>query len=199
MKTAAMAVAILLLACAGGAGAAEHVHRAHEHGSGILNVAVEGATVEIELIAPGSDIVGFEHPATSDADRQAVEAAAATLRDGSGLFVFPDAADCSLAEAVVESGLLHAGEHADEDEHADEEEHAETEDHAGEEEHAETEAHAEFRARYRFDCAEPESLDSVELRYFDVFPAARELDVSLATEDGQAAVELTPDAARLDL
>ena len=32
---------------------------AHVHGHGILNIAVEGQVVEMELEAPGADIVGF--------------------------------------------------------------------------------------------------------------------------------------------
>lgn len=177
--TGPLAVA-MLLACAPGAQAAEHVHRAHEHGSGILNVAVEGGTVEVELIAPGSDIVGFEHRPASDDDREAVEKAASLLADGAGIFVFPESAGCTLTEASLDSGLLE--EHAVGGHGADEN---------GE--------HAEFHARYRFDCATPESLDAMDLRYFDLFPAARELDASLLTETGQTAAELTPDAARLDL
>lgn len=172
--------AVVLAMAAGAAGAAEHVHRAHEHGSGILNVAVEGGTVEVELIAPGSDIVGFEHRPASDADREAVRQAADLLGDGAGMFIFADEASCSLAEGSVESGLL--------------------EEHAGTE--ADTDAdgqHAEFHARYRFDCAAPDSLGYVELRYFELFPAAQELEASVLTETGQTAAELTPDAPTLGL
>jgi len=50
---------------------------AHEHGHSALNVAIEGGSVEMELIAPGADIVGFEHAATSEADKVAVEQAEA--------------------------------------------------------------------------------------------------------------------------
>jgi len=45
---------------------------AHEHGVGVLNIAADGNTVEMELIAPGADIVGFEYEASSEEElRQA--------------------------------------------------------------------------------------------------------------------------------
>ena len=54
----------------------------HAHGEGELKLAIEGNKVVIELTAPGSDIVGFEHKPSLDADRKAVAAAAAMLKDG---------------------------------------------------------------------------------------------------------------------
>lgn len=177
-------------------GAAEREHGAHEHGVGQLNVAIEGDEVEIELIAPGADIVGFEHEAETEADKAAVAEAAALLADGPAIFVFPDGAACALEEAEVESALLE-GEHAHE-EHADEkhsdEEHAH-EEHAGEE----GESHSEFHAHYHFECGNPGALDHIEVRYFEHFPNAEELDVQTITDDGQGAQELTAEAARLDL
>jgi Protein of unknown function (DUF2796) len=34
---------------------------AHEHGHSVLNIAIEGDRIEMELMSPGMDIVGFEH------------------------------------------------------------------------------------------------------------------------------------------
>ena len=39
---------------------------AHEHGHLVLNIAIEGDRIEMELMAPGVDIVGFEHAAETD-------------------------------------------------------------------------------------------------------------------------------------
>ena len=38
---------------------------AHEHGHGTLNIALEGSRLTMELEAPGVDIVGFEHAAST--------------------------------------------------------------------------------------------------------------------------------------
>ena len=52
---------------------------AHLHGSGTMNIAIEGRSVAIEFEAPGADIVGFEYAAESVEDRARVDAAIADL------------------------------------------------------------------------------------------------------------------------
>ncbi len=174
----AFAAALLLAPIAQ---AAEGEHAAHVHGVGKLNVAVDGQAVEIELIAPGADIVGFEHAPETAEDKAAVEGAAATLKDGEGLFAFPPSAECRLEEAEVESPLLdHDGEKA----------HEHGEAHEGD-------GHAEFQAHYHFVCRQPDRLTHVDIRVFERFRAAQELEVQLISPRGQGATDLTPSSARL--
>lgn len=144
----------------------------HAHGEGELNVAIDGNEVVVELTAPGSDIVGFEHKPSTDADRKAVAAAAAMLKDGGALFAFPDKAGCKMQDADVHSDLMKDDQH----------------------DHGE---HAEFRAHYRFRCETPGALSHVDVGYFKAFPRARELDVQLITPKGQGAAELTASSSRL--
>ena len=112
---------------------------AHEHGHSALNVAIEGGQVEMELIAPGADIVGFEHEAKSAEDKATVEQAEATLGEPLALFGFADAAGCVVDAAAVEIEGEEHDEHGDEA-HADEEHH---EDEHAEDEHHEEGEHAE--------------------------------------------------------
>lgn len=188
------------------ASAAEREHGAHVHGVSRLNVAIEGHTVLMEWIAPGADIVGFEHPAESDADKAAVQDAVHALEDATTLFVFPPEAACRLESAEVETSLLehHDGhdEHHDEghddrhddehqeDEHADHHEHEE-----GDEHHDET--HSEFEIRYGFHCDQPDRLDHIEVKVFERFPGAEEIDAQVIAPGGQTAQELTPASSRL--
>lgn len=164
---------------------------AHEHGHSVLNIAIEGNRVEMELMAPGMDIVGFEHAASSDEDKAAVEEAEATLGDPLALFMMPDEAGCTIETAAVELETEdeHEGEHADEAEH-EEEEHAE---HEGEE------SHTEFHAEYAITCASPDDLGSIEFAFFDRFPGAEEVEVTVITENGQTRYEVERDAPRIDL
>ena len=156
--------------------AGEHGHRhheAHEHGVGLLNVAVEQNSLHIELESPAMNIVGFEHQPRDEKQHETVEQAVARLKEGEKLFVTPTAAGCTLQQAEVESGLL---------EGHDEHEHQE----AGRKE----EAHADFVASYRFECRKPEALDSITVKLFATFPATEELQVQLLTGQGQSAMEL---------
>lgn len=161
---------------------------AHEHGTGSLAIAIEGRAVAIELEAPGADIVGFEHAAESDADRAAIAAATARLEDPLALFVMPAAAGCTLVSATV---ALHAG--------GEDEGQAHGGAHAGKHDHAGEDGHSEFHAEYRIDCADPSQLTRIEMRYFEAFPNAEELDVQMVTEKGATAVEVDRASPVLDL
>lgn len=185
-----------------GAFATEREHGVHVHGLGHLNIAIEGDRVEIGLEAPGADIVGFEHAPKDPAERAAVAKAIEKLKDGAGLFVFPDAAGCRLAASEARStaeqrdakehghGHGHEGDKAGHG-HSHEPAHR----HREKEEHSDT--HSEFRAHYRFACERGDALTGMEVRLFKAFPAAREFAVQAVTAGGQTSGELTRDAPRL--
>jgi hypothetical protein len=184
---------------------------AHQHGHGALNIAFEGASVAMELEVPGADIVGFEHPAESDADRALIDAAIAQLAKPLELFAMPAAAGCTVTAANV--ALLgeddhdeHGGDHKDEhaDDHKDEHDDDHKDDHADDhkDEHADEEGeegHNEFHAEYALTCADPSAIDAIEFVYFERFPNAAELDIQLISDKGAKGFEVERDEPRLDL
>lgn len=191
---------------------------AHEHGVGALNIAIAGTTLEMEFQAPGADIVGFEHAASSAEDRAAVDHAVATLARPLDLFELPAAAECSVTEAraaleAEEAHDDHDEDHGHEDhgheEHEHEHEHEEhahddhDDDHAdaehAHEDHAEGDSHTEFHAHYVLTCATPEALDQITFAYFDQFENARELEVQLVSANGAKAFAVLRDQPILDL
>ena len=198
---------------------------AHEHGHSTLNVAIEGGAIAMEFIAPGADIVGFEHPAASDEDKAAVDEAVAKLESPLELFVVNAEANCAVEHAHIEihaeghddhgehddhaeeAGHHDHGEHeehageAGHDEHGEHEEHAEEaghDDHGEHEEHAE-EMHNEFHAEYEIACANPEQINGISFALFDVFPNAEEIDVNLISDSGQHAFEVDSDDRNIDI
>lgn len=128
--------------------------KAHEHGHAQLNVAIEDEGIELELIAPGADIVGFEHAPGSDEDRAAV--AAAVTKFQAGLFSFPKAAGCALEATGVYSALLpdgkpvHAGEHHHDADHKDEHPHDDKHD-DHKDEHAHDDKHGDHKDEHAHD------------------------------------------------
>lgn len=181
---------------------------AHVHGTGHLNMAVDGTQIALELRAPGADIVGFEHTPESDADKKAVEDALAVLSDPLTLFVMPEAAGCKLVEVEAE---LHGEEHGDHHGHGEEhshddhahddhghDDHGHKEDHAHDdhdghahgEEHAE---HSEFHAEYLLNCADIDAVDKIEMAYFKTFENAKALEIQMVTSVGATQVELHHD------
>ena len=210
MKTTASCLAACLSLVALPAVAEE---KAHEHGHAALNVAIEDDGIELELIAPGADIVGFEHAPDSDSDRAAIEAAVSKFQDG--LFVLPGAAGCELEAVGIYSSLLpdgepiHSGEHHHDDDHKDAHDHDDhkdehhhddkhddhKDDHADHDDKAE---HAEFRVHFHYECKDTAALTGFATSYFDAFPNAQELDVAALTATGQTAAELTRSNASLE-
>lgn len=171
---------------------------AHEHGSGVLNIAFEGDTIAMEVEAPGADIVGFEHAASSDEDRALIEAAVSDLARPLDLFVLNSGAGCSVVSASVE---LHGDEGDDHDDH-DEYAHEAKDDH--DDEHAEHDdekraEHSEFHAEYELSCSDLSAVDKIEFAYFNRFPNALELMVQIVSDKGAQAHEVERDEPVLDL
>ncbi|UCJ18364.1 DUF2796 domain-containing protein [Pseudomonas sp. MM211] len=161
----------------------------HEHGVATLNVALEGNTLEIELESPAMNIVGFEHAATSEADKKTVAAARALLEKPLALFSLPAAAGCSLTEHELQSPLFGNAE-ADHDHDHDHDEHAD-----GDEHHHE---HSDIDADYSFTCKQPGALKTLDLSaFYKQFPATQKINVQLIGPSGQQGVESTPANAQL--
>ncbi|UZE05705.1 DUF2796 domain-containing protein [Pseudomonas corrugata] len=182
----ALPFALLPLAVAHAAVEHDHDHEhgslgAHEHGVGRLNAALDGQTLELELESPAMNLVGFEHEATSDADKAKVAATRAQLEKPLVLFNLPAAAQCTLAQQELESPLF-----GDEPDH---EVHDEDADADGDEHHHE---HSEIHAHYQFTCATPGALKNLDLAMlFKTFPATQKIQVQLISPSGQQGVEVT--------
>lgn len=225
MKTFCPALGLTLIA-SGLAHAETRELDAHQHGHGTLNIAFEGSSVVMELEAPGADIVGFEHPAESAADRALIDAAIADLAKPLELFVLPATAGCTVTAAAAslvaeddhdDHGGGHGGEHADhdgdhKDEHADhkdehdddhadaeEDDHDHADDHGDHADHAGEESHTEFHAEYALNCADPSAIDVITFAYFKRFPNAAELDIQMISDKGAKGFEVESDDPQLDL
>lgn len=168
---------------------------AHEHGVGRLNAALDGQTLELELQSPAMNLVGFEHPATTDADKAKVAAARALLEKPLELFNLPKAAGCVVANQELQSPLFGdpAPEDADDDDHAPQAA-AGTQPAVAEHHHD----HSEIHAHYQFTCATPAALKTLDLgQVFKTFPATHKIQVQLISGSGQQGVDATPEAATL--
>ena len=184
----ALPFALLPLAVAHAAEGHDHDHEhgslaAHEHGVGRLNAALDGQTLELELESPAMNLVGFEHAATTDADKAKVAAVRAQLEKPLGLFNLPKNAGCVVASQELESPLFGDKPEADHDKEAKDEHHHD---------------HSEIHARYQFSCAAPGALKNLDLaNIFNTFPSTRKIQVQLISPSGQQGVEVTAKAGAL--
>jgi hypothetical protein len=195
MRRLLLALPFALLPLAVAHAAVEHDHdhdehgslSAHEHGVGRLNAALDGQTLELELESPAMNLVGFEHAATSDADKAKVAAVRAQLEKPLVLFNLPKAAGCVVATQELESPLF--GDKPDADDDHDEA------DKDGHEHHHD---HSEIHAHYQFSCSAPGALKTLDLaNIFNTFPATQKIQVQLISPSGQQGVEVTAKAAAL--
>ncbi|EJM66986.1 Protein of unknown function (DUF2796) [Pseudomonas sp. GM50] len=189
----ALPFALLPLAVAHAAVEHDHDHdehgslSAHEHGVGRLNAALDGQTLELELESPAMNLVGFEHAATSDADKAKVAAVRTQLEKPLVLFNLPKAAGCVVATQELESPLF--GDKPDADDDHDEA------DKDGHEHHHD---HSEIHAHYQLSCSAPGALKTLDLaNIFNTFPATQKIQVQLISPSGQQGIEVTAKAAAL--
>jgi hypothetical protein len=175
----ALPFALLPFAIAHAADEHDHDHEhgslgAHEHGVARLDVAQEGTTLELDFNSPAMNIVGFEHAATSDADKAKLADARDALLKPHGLFSLPEAAQCSVISQKLTSPLFgDKDEDGDADEHGDEHE------------------HSEIHGHYQFTCNVPAVLTRLDLtQIFKTFPATQKIQAQLITQKGQLGTEV---------
>ncbi len=199
----------------------DHGHRsaeAHEHGHSSLNMAIEGNTIELELVAPGADIVGFEYVAKSKEDKAKLEKATAKLKDVFSWMKIKGDAGCAVTKAAVEFETEeqhsahgkddHAHGHHDDHGH-DKEKKAKKDDydhghdhhgHGDDKKAAEAAAeHAVFHATYKLTCEKTKQISGIAFDYFKSFAGAEELEVNLVTAKKQTKFEVTRDKPEIDL
>ncbi len=77
--------------------------------------------------------------------------------------------------------------------------HDEEETHDDHQAHEAEHHHSEFHADYAFECASPSKITSMTFDYFEVFPNAEALNVSLISAKGQTSYEVARGRPNLDL
>jgi hypothetical protein len=154
-------------------------HGAHEHGAATLSIAAGAEGLEIMLESPAANIVGFEHAASTDEDKQKLADAKARLEAGADLFSINPEAECTFKSAEVVSALLGNAETAKEDADHD---------------HKEGETHSDMDVAWTFACTKPAELKEVTTKLFAAFPEGfQKVKAEWVTDKGASAQELDKD------
>lgn len=137
----------------------------HDHGSGRLDVAIEGATITINLELPLDAAVGFERAPRNAKEKAVLQDAAKRLAEGSAMFQPNAEAACNLKNQTLRVPHLDgaaAGEHAD------------------------------IEAQYRFECANANALNAIASGLFKAFPRLYRVETQRIGPKGQGGARLTP-------
>ncbi len=174
-------------------------HGSHVHGEAVMNIAIDGTTVAVELDSPLFNFTGFEHDAETKEDKQTLQKTITGLQNADKLLVLPVAANCVLKDADVELGSEgHDEDHEHEhEEHHDE--HKKDTEHEHEEHHDQGANHQDIHAAYAFSCTKPEAINKIGFAFFKQFPELQAIKVNLISEQGALVKEVTKQYSELSL
>ena len=178
---------------------------AHVHGLSELTIAMDTKTIELQLISPAMNLVGFEYKASSKQDIAAVKQAELLLEQQDSLFLIAGG-DCEhLSTSIDSDGLLKAGAHEDQekhDDHHDHEKHDDHDDHGKHDDHSEHdqgETHSEMVASYSFTCKDTSKLSSIKVALFASFPGIHKVNTLWVTPSKQGSSMLSAKNSTINL
>lgn len=147
----------------------------HVHGAAQCQIVVEDTAMEVALILPAINVIGFEHEPTNDQEKKALADAQKKFRGSVGKNLIK-VRGTRLAEFALE-----------------------TQDHHAEEEHIEGKAHSDFHLHYHFEKRRDfkETIDFKTL--FKKYPGIEEVVWAAVTPNGQRAGEATPKSSGISL
>ena len=136
----------------------------HVHGEARLEISIDREQLDIALEIPLDSLLGFEHAPRNAAERQAVLAMAAKLKQANQLFVLSGAAQCVSTSVELDSPVLGSK--------------------------SEPGGHNDLDAHYTWRCAKPEALRDIATGLFADFPKLRRITIEFAGPQGQRAGRL---------
>jgi len=186
---------------------------AHVHGEAELTIAIEEGHVEMQLVSPAANILGFEHAPANDEQRERIHEAEGILENADAMFAF-GGAECESESTSVEMPYAdssddehhhedqhdehmhssHADDHHEHANHGDHDEHDEHHEdshaeHEHEHEHEDHETHSEVVANYVLEC-DSDNISEINVALLSEFPGIETLDVQWITSAGQGAQEI---------
>jgi hypothetical protein len=184
---------------------------AHVHGLSELTIAMDTKTIELQLISPAMNLVGFEYKASSKQDIAAVKQAELLLEQQDSLFLIAGG-DCEhLSTSIDSDGLLKAGAHEDQEKHDDHYDHEKHDDHDDHEKHDDHgkhddhseqdqgETHSEMVASYSFTCKDTSKLSSIKVALFAFFPGIHKVNTLWVTPSKQGSSMLSAKNSTINL
>lgn len=168
-------IALILAALLAAPLAQAQAQHAHVHGVLKLDVAVDGRTLTIAIDSPLDNVVGFERAPRSDAEKKTVAEAVAQLRAADRLFVIDPAAGCKLDQIDLDAPALGLGQpNADA-----------------------PSGHADLEGTFSFQCNDATKARFIDVGFFKAFRNTRQIDVQIASPQGQFKRTLKQPVGRL--
>lgn len=148
-----------------------HEQKPHVHGHSEIQLVMSQNQIKLHFESPANNIVGFEHSAHSNKEKQQVLSAKKTLSSADSLFIFKGTRCSATSSTVNMSALLH--EHKNN--------------------------HNEVSAQYQFTCDSVEKLKTINIQLFKYFKNIEEINVQWISPNNQGLEILTPTKSLLNI
>lgn len=176
--------AFSLLAASAFSFAESHHHEheneaAHVHGEADMMLVMQGSDMEISLLSPAINIVGFEHQAVEKKDIKKVDDMILKLSKPDEFLNF-NGIDCALEKA---SDNLSGFKHDDDDHHHEHDHH-----------HDEHKQHKNVEITYKYQCKPDGSLKSMKIGFFALFSGLNVLELQWVINESSGLSKLNRDS-----
>ncbi|MDO6566979.1 DUF2796 domain-containing protein [Alteromonas sp. 1_MG-2023] len=167
----------------------------HVHGQGELLIVQEGSELNVQLVLPAADALGFEHEPETSEQHKIHDQLAERFETNTDVIDVEGQCELVGVEHTLEAHDEHAsdyGRHEEHDKDHEDDDHdselASHEKHGDHDEHEE-ENHQNIEVEYQFHCDEAVSRISVSL--FESMPSLSSIQAQWVTENGQGLTELS--------
>ncbi|MBU2710273.1 ZrgA family zinc uptake protein [Zooshikella harenae] len=156
-------------------------HGAHEHGSATLNIAYVDNTLEVELLSPAMNLIGFEHMPENDEQFKQLNSALSKLKHAHQLFSLPST--CKLKHINFEGELVESLAQSSKSDHPGHDSHKSKDDHDEEEHH-----HSDIHAHYQFGPCK--DINQLNISLIKQFPGLDHVTTQVITSNSQTQLQL---------
>lgn len=139
---------------------------AHVHGVLKLDVAIDAKALTVAIDSPLDNIVGFERAPANDAEKKSAADAVAQLRAADRLFVIDPAAGCKLDQIDLDAPTIGLGQPKSGAAGA-------------------ASGHADLEGTFSFRCDDATKARFIDIGFFTAFRNTRQIDVQIASPQGQ--------------
>lgn len=151
---------------------------AHQHGHADLQIAIDNGRIDLLLLSPAYNLIGFEHKPQTEEQRQRVQAVESWAAETT--LINTQAGDCTLTSAAMHVSW------GDKDDHGH---HHHSHDHG--DDHAQQTTHADVEITQSLNCPDLSGTARLEAGLMARFPELQHLNVQWVGPQGQGATRLS--------
>jgi hypothetical protein len=166
---------------------------AHTHGMAMLQVVMEEDMLLLEIQSPAVNLLGFERQVQTTEQVNALQHTQKMLADADSLFQFSNG-NCEVLESTWDFSPVQGGNDTVADnnghDHSDSVGTDHQDHHSDQDQQLHKSEHRDLSGHYRYQCADPAALESMNVLLFDAFSGVEAVRVEWIVHGYQGAATL---------